>query len=346
MKKIGIVTINDNNNYGNRLQCFALQEFIKKQGYEALNLNFNKGNLKEYMKNIIKFIINYKGERAKNKRRKIFNKFNKKYINYYKGNGIKNRDFSSFIVGSDQVWNPYFNTTNKNNFLTFAPKEKKNSYAASFGISKLPYACRQKYYEYLQDFKNISVREESGSRIIVDLLDRKDVQVLLDPTMLLEDNEWSKLAKKPRYIPKRKYILNYFLGELSIERKKNINKFAEEHDCEIINILDINSEYFISGPSEFLYLEKNAELICTDSFHSTVFAILFNRPFIVFDREDKKASMNSRIETLLKKFKLENRIFYGTISEEFLNSDYNVSEILEQEKEKSRKFIEKIMKED
>ena len=92
---------------------------------------------------------------------------------------------------------------------------------------------------------------------------------------------------------------------------------------EIINILDKNSIFYETGPSEFLYLEQNAFLICTDSFHSSVFSILFNRPFIVFNREDINKSMNSRIDTLINTFKLTNRNYEGKISLDNLSHDYS-----------------------
>ena len=94
-------------------------------------------------------------------------------------------------------------------------------------------------------------------------------------------------------------------GELSKERKDEIERIAKENDCEIINILDKNSPFYVCGPSEFLYLEKHAFLICTDSFHSSVFAILYNRPFVIFDREDKEENMGSRLDTLINKFKFQ-----------------------------------------
>ena len=120
---------------------------------------------------------------------------------------------------------------------------------------------------------------------------------------------------------------------------------ARENNCEIINILDKNSPFYQTGPSEFLYLEKNAFLICTDSFHSSVFAILYNRPFIVFEREQKGLeSMNSRIETLINKFNLKNRKFTGKITEENLQHDYTAAyEILEKERQKSNEFLKKAL---
>ena len=343
MKKVGIVTINDNNNYGNRLQAYALQEFIKQQGFEAYHINFKKSDLKNSLKKCIKYLINYKNQRIKSHRIKIFKKFSNNNINYYKSKIIDDSFFDSYFVGSDQVWNPFFSTTIKENFLTFTSPNKRNSYAASFGISQIPYACQEDYMGYFSSFNKISVREDSGKEIITNLTGRNDVEVLVDPTMLLNKKDWEKIMKKPSGLSNKKYILNYFLGNLSTEKKNVIEEFARKNDLDIVNILDINDKFFLTGPEEFLYLEANAELICTDSFHSVVFALLFDRPFIIFDRDDNKKNMNSRIETLLQKFEIAGKKYNGEISENDLIVDFAIREKLDKEKEKSRLFINEAM---
>ena len=167
--------------------------------------------------------------------------------------------------------------------------------------------------------------------------------------MLLTSEEWDKVSKRPEQIylfNGRKYILNYFLGNLSEQRKTEIERIAKENDCEIINILDEKDPFFVSGPSEFLYLEKNAFLICTDSFHSSVFAILYNRPFVIFDREQEGVEkMNSRIDTLISKFNLKNRKYNGSkITKENLEHDYTEAyKILEEERKKSDAFLKKAL---
>lgn len=214
-----------------------------------------------------------------------------------------------------------------------------------FGVNKLPDNEKNFAEQRLKDFKAISVREDAGKKIVEELTGRKDVEVLVDPTMLLTVEEWDKVSKKPKQLKTDKYILNYFLGELSKNRKEEIERIARENNCEIINILDKKSPFYQTGPSEFLYLEKNAFLICTDSFHSCVFSIIYDRPFIVFEREDKNVSMNSRIETLLSKFKLENRKYNGKITQNLLNHDYKEAyKILEKEKVKANTFLENALK--
>lgn len=350
IKSIGILTINDDDNYGNRLQNYAVQEFCEKRNIKTETIHNQKNIVgKRVLKRRIGKLI--KSFFKKYQRYNLFMKFNKniKYSKIYiDENNIPNNlteQYDLFFTGSDQVWNPTFARKMTDiDFLYFADKEKRNSFSASFGISEIPEDMKEYYKERLNGLNNISVREDRGKEIIEELTGRTDVEVLVDPTMLLTAEEWNKVAKKPKQLKFDKYILNYFLGELSEERKNEINKIAKENNCEVINILDKQSPFYQTGPSEFLYLEKNAFLICTDSFHSSVFAILYNRPFIVFDREDKEVKMNSRIETLISKFKLVNRNYNGKITKENLEHDYTEAyKILEKEREKSNRFLEKCL---
>lgn len=343
--RVGIITIIDNNNLGNRLQNYALEKILENNNIDCITIsNEPFSNTKD--KFILRIIKNLKFRDTYSKfegRKNSFKEFNnniifsKKRITPFS----KLKDFDYFISGSDQVWNPTFGRLREVDLLEFTEPKKRISFAASFGISSLPEQYNEKLKNALKDYKAISVREDAGKKIIEDVVGKKDVQVLVDPTMLLTAEEWDKVAKKPEQLKTDKYILNYFLGELSEKRKAEIDRIAKENDCEVINILDKNSPFYCTGPSEFLYLEKHAFLVCTDSFHSSVFAILYNRPFIVFGREDNTISMNSRIETLINKFNLKNREYNGQeITKENLNHDYTEAyEILNEERKKSMTFL-------
>lgn len=127
---------------------------------------------------------------------------------------------------------------------------------------------------------------------------------------------------------------------------KNVEELAKNNNYEIIDISNKDSEFYDIGPAEFLYLEKNASLVVTDSFHSCVFSIIFNTPFAVVERDDNGLpSMHSRIETLLGKFNMEFAIVKNEISNEILNNNFeNTLEIIKKEKEKTYKFLEKMFK--
>lgn len=351
MKKIGILTINDDNNYGNRLQNYAVQEVLKKYGYivHTINNQLNVVGINVIIKKIKIMIKKFFPSKLR-KRSINFMKFNRfiKYSNIFiDRNHISNKlneQYDYFFVGSDQVWNPNFPRISDIDFLTFADDYKKNSLAASFGVEKIPNDVKGYYKEKLKKFNYISVREDAGKKIVKELINRDDVEVLIDPTMMLSVEEWNKVLKKPKNVICDKYILNYFLGNVSHEIMDEIKRIANENNCQIINILDENDPFYVSGPSEFLWLEKNAFLICTDSFHSSVFALLYNKPFIVFERKDKEQDMSSRIETLISKFALKNRRFTGHITKENLEHDYTLAyDILSKEREKSNYFIRKVL---
>ena len=345
MRKCALFTINGNYNFGNKLQHYALQKFLIEYDLDVKTIYcYEDKRIILKLKNFIKFFVS----------RRYFNfiKFDK-LIYYSKcyafdNNLYKTEKFDYYIIGSDQVWNTTFPFFSKEYLLYNINSYNKISYASSFGIENLPHRYNKLFEKYLQHFKYISVREDRGKEIIEELTGRNDVKVLVDPTMLLNSEEWDNVSKIPKQINKlngKKYILNYFLGNLSEQRKTEIERIAKENDCEIINILDEKDPFFVSGPSEFLYLEKNAFLICTDSFHSSVFAILYDRPFVVFDREDKEEKMNSRIDTLISKFNLKNRKYNGSkITKENLEHDYTEAyKILEEERKKSDAFLKKAL---
>ena len=346
-------------NFGNRLQNYALQEFLKKNDLEVDTLinACSKYDTKIKMGNQV-FMILYKlyikSKIVKSiSRCNKFLKFNKKHIRYSKYTVNNNKrswgqklidNYDYFICGSDQIWNPSFLSNGAAHFLYYVPKEKKLTYAPSFGVDEVQDSRKGEYKKYLEDFCDISVREEKGREIVEDLLGYNDAKVLVDPTMLLTAEEWDRIAIRPKEFDRldgRKYILNYFLGTLSDTRKKEILRIASENNCLIIDLLDKNDPFYSSGPSEFLYLEKNAFLICTDSFHSSVFAFLYNRPFVVFNREGKMSNMNSRIQTLISKFGLEDRAYIGDrITQKNLSHDYSKAfDILEMERKKAKEYL-------
>lgn len=338
--KVNINTLSGHFNFGNKLQNYALQEVLKRMNYDVeTTFYYSNNRIVEIIKNYIKYITN--------KRFVNFIKFDKK-IKYSNNYAIKNKMYQKqvydyYIVGSDQIWNVTLPSFTSLYLLENIPSNKRIAYAASFGIDELPQEYKELFSSELKKFKSISVRENSGKKIIDKIINNSDVEVVLDPTLLLSKDEWSKVEKKPKNCNCKKYILNYFLGELPETIKEEIQKIADENNCEIINILDKKDKYYNSGPSEFLWLEKNAFLICTDSYHASVFAFIYNRPFIVFDRIDKNKSMKSRISTLLTKLEIGNREYNGKeITKENLKHDYSHAyTILENEQKKSIIFLEK-----
>lgn len=354
MGKIGVVTVNDFNNYGNRLQCYAVQTYLEKIGHSPENI-FNESLEKRRWLKVVRAVrtswqtvVFWKNRGGILKRKECFEKFNEMihFSEIQVIDGIPDRKiddvYDFLIVGSDQVWSPDAKILQTAYSLEFASSQKRISLSASFGGKSLPMEYHKDYRKFLSEFSYISVREEAGRDIAQSLTDRTDIEVLIDPTMLLSAEEWDRIAQKPDWIVvPEKYILLYFLGDIAEETRQTIDQIANEYDCEIINLYDRSSIFYSCGPAEFLYLEKHAFCICTDSFHSSVFAVIYDRPFIVFKREGQKMDMSSRFDTLISKFKLKNRRYDKRIPlANYLNHDYcEAYRILEKEKHKAEQFL-------
>ena len=295
-----------NSNFGNKLQNYAVQEILKKEGLNTVNivnvpcLNNNKVNHTEVIKLYIKGWFRYilKGDKIKDcvdpkdpkERKKNFLEFNKKIANskhFFSFSRLQEfNKYDYYFVGSDQIWNPIYGGLSDLDLLTFTQK-KKIAISASFGIEEIPLDYKGRVEQYISKFDAISVREEAAKSIIERITNRQDVEVLIDPTMMLQKEEWDRIVKKPKEMLPDKYIVCYFLGTETKEYISAIHKIAAEKDCEIIDLSNLESEFYCCGPSEFVYLIKTAEFVCTDSFHASVFSILYNRPFLVFDRNGK-----------------------------------------------------------
>lgn len=249
-------------------------------------------------------------------RHKKFENFEKEYLHISdKIITHDNTDFEwvdqydYFICGSDQIWNPGYATTSDLAFLSFSPKVKNIALAPSFGVSVIPENMSELYKKGLEGIEVLSVREEAGKKIIYELTKRES-EVLVDPTMAIDVTVWREMEREPKAKLPRKYILCYFLGRVNKQYKVAIRKLAKEKGLEIIPLFDIEfPEYYTLDPTEVLYCIDNAEMVVTDSFHGSVFSILFHKDFAVFERNEGGFSMNSRLDTLLEWFGLEDRVF-------------------------------------
>lgn len=223
-----------------------------------------------------------------------------------------------YICGSDQIWNPYFKggRNDPGYFLQFAPKDaKKIAYAPSFGCKDLPPKSQKTIKEYLSSFDALSVRENSGVEIISKYTGLPS-RVVLDPTLIRSPEQWKAIARLPKGLPDR-YILCYRFAD-SQQTKQKIDKISAMTGLPVISmplsipsLRDENYQFvFEAGPREFIGLIENAELVCTDSFHATVFSILMKTPALVFLRENYEGgdSMNSRVYSLLENLNLTQMI--------------------------------------
>jgi hypothetical protein len=291
------------------------------------------------------------------KTRKVnFLKFHKQYIRssrhtYGINDGcqrLKKADRCAlYCAGSDQVWKPGSGMAGKIHYLPFAERERTFSYAASFGVDRVPEQHREAVKTGLEHILHISVREDAGLEIIKTLTGRADVRVLVDPTMLLRAEQWDQVAQKPKTALPEKYLLTYFLGTVSQQRKQAIADRAKALGCQVINLMDRNDPFHQEGPGGFLYLVKHAACVCTDSFHGSVFSFLYGRPLAIMDREGGHENMSSRLETLANTFFLRDCIVRGNdLPALDSEPDYTSGYIaLEQERERSRAFLNMVFEE-
>lgn len=360
--KIGIVTITDLTNYGNRLQNYAMYHLLLHNFQcKTVSLTSNKdrrfcnGNYKVWLKERIAGVACRFPTWAEKRfgtqitRYENFRKWNKLIPSkiYYECAMIPakiEKEFDYFIVGSDQIWNYHFSSQNfADYFLKFTEPDKKHAVSGSFGVECIPDEWKDTYIEGLKDFKNISVRENAGQAIIKDLLGI-DVPVLIDPTMMLSREEWLQVSKKPRVDCSKPYILKYYLGDEAEEEK--IDNWAKQNGYEVYELLnDKIPELYSAGPGEFISLISNAALVCSDSFHCIVFSIIFEKPFLVYARRGSENYMTSRLDTLLGKFGFQNRWEHLTSQQDYLNCDYSlVPDLLKREQQYFLDYINSVLK--
>lgn len=338
--KIGIVTIVKVNNYGAELQAFALQNKINNLGFSAEIIDFlyykhdkfifthmAKPFVKLGFKRQVKEIVNpifYKIKslpfiKSKRVRNEKFSQFHKKntrfsYVTYHSIDELYKGEFGYdiFMVGSDQVWNPYTNVSLKPYFLTFVKDgHKKISYASSFGVSSIPAEAQVNYRECLNNLDQISVREADGVKLVKELTGR-DATHVLDPTLLLDRVEWEKVAIKPN--KSKPYLLLYVLTDSPYATKLG-KRVAEDLGLDLVRICkeatrqdkdDSIQNIIDAGPAEFVGLFLKASFVITNSFHGTAFSVNFSKPFYTVLPTNKQN--NSRQVGLLSSLKLEDRL--------------------------------------
>lgn len=354
--KVYIATFTQYENYGSRLQNFALCYILRKIGAEPISLLVT--SKKEYIKNYIKSLLlklplitdNQLKWYNEKKKQKVFDNF-KKELNLlkisYRELCLLNFNDAKAIVGSDQVWSPAHLKNNLQDinlfFLRFISKDKRIAYAPSLGINDIPKDMIKIYKKYITDFKNLSVREFSGQKLIKNLTNL-DVVIMPDPVFLLTREEWINITNTDdMYMMKENYILVYFLSEQSQKTWIDILKYAENNGLKMIVITGnkYNKNSLIVPPDMFIKLLNNADKVFTDSFHGVAFSIIFKVPFIVFYRSDVKQF--SRIETLLNKYSLnavyKNNCDFDSI---FDNEKFDISElVVSKERIQGIKYLKK-----
>lgn len=337
--KIGILTIHKSPSYGGSLQSFALWKYLCEIGHDVEVIDLYRPWQKEYrhskrfvcknrnlmteIKKIIKKVIRRKNSffLSDSAERKFaeFNSMISFSAPYFGPDALyKNPPvYDVYITGSDQVWNPHMDFCNEPYFLTFAPEgAKKISYASSVGVCELERKDTENFAYWLSSYSAISVREECAKKILQPLV-KKNIRVLPDPTMLLDNSVWKSLAVEPSV--NQPFILLFLLDGRNVSLVEFCVRLSRESGLQLI-ILGHNPvggdilTILDAGPREFLGYISAAEMVITDSFHGTVFSlILGTKNFYSFISKNSKNG--SRITNLLETCDLCSHLLDGVFSD-------------------------------
>lgn len=355
--KIGILTYWwATDNYGQLLQCYALQKYLRDLGHDVFVIRYNYNTdivhkVDPIWKRSVRALnpiffykhferkISHKRIIATNKERK-FDDFRNRYIlfsneiyGHYENLQETPPIADAYIVGSDQVWN--FSFANFDNLkpivhaymLDFGDESvKRLSYAASWGVSTIPNDLRDEIIPLLKKFNYVSVREKNGISLCKQC-ERTDAEWVCDPTLLLKAETYrSFYSENEIRKPQKKYIFIYMLANQYDFDLKAVYQFAKIKNLEVIfvtgNYVADKRKTFYATIPEWLYLIDNAEYVISNSFHCAVFSILFNKQFGVVRLTGIHEGMNTRLDSLFEMFGISER-YISTEDFSILDRIYN-----------------------
>lgn len=338
--RIAIFTLTRDKNYGNRLQNYALQEVLKSFAdethdvdVETVDNKFWRGGTFSYNEPMEACVSTPYQKMWQQKgwdlahyshwigrevlRQAAFQRFERQYIQEspivitpergQEAAAALRETYDWGVAGSDQLWNPELGTLSIFDFAGCMEEGRRVSYAGSFGLQELPASVHDWFRTQLGGLSSISVREESGARIVKELTGR-DAEVVPDPTMLLPPEIWRLVMKRPQHLGLRPpYLLMYDIwpdDRPFIERAKRI---AAERGWSFLLLPGGDVPLYDLDPAEFVYLFAHAAAVLTDSFHGTCFSLLFQRPLLALVRKNETWDVSPRFDTLLRAYGVEGR---------------------------------------
>lgn len=383
---IGVCIKYMHENYGGILQAYATVSYLENQNIEYELVRYTrKRTLCEAVRDIPRFFnavwfnSRYEGIQRKISLKRhqsyannnlirmnafadfkqwAFDKFSEEYVGY-KALCNGGKKYSAVITGSDQLWSPAGLPTNFYNLMFVPEKTLKVSVASSFGVKEIPWYQKRRTKQFLNRIDYVSMRENRGSEIVEELTGKK-VPTILDPVFFLSEEEWLQRIPNEREIDEP-YLFAYFLGT-NLKHRRVVQEFAKQKGMKIVALRHMdqyvkadeefgNIAPYDVGPKKFLNLLRNAEYVCTDSFHGTVFSIINQKQFVVFNRysDDSTVSKNSRIDTLCQNFDVEERRYRDGINFNTIISkeiDYSkVSEKYKEQREITERYLKTIIEE-
>lgn len=356
--RVGILTFHHTTNYGATLQAYALWTIIKEQGFDVEFIDYRPHKaVRHYLKEIQpiqqksnKFIVNRQALsnliKAWKMRRFLLSKVRLSRKKSYGRTGLKELygNYDIVVCGSDQIWciDTYFRGFDPSYFLDFLSEEmtcQKVSYAASFGKTETLGKHKEIICKLISQFNAVAVRDSNSLRLVQQECGREAVKVL-DPTFLVE---YSKITSVPKLT--EEYLLIYNQTPLNQEQQNFVRAVAKVKNLVIISIGEydqVADKNFINiSPQEWLGYFSKASYVVTNTYHGTIFSLIFKKSFTVFANKKKANKTND----LLQLFGLENRVVLDTssvssITEEYLKINYAlVDEKLEKEVFRSKTYL-------
>lgn len=324
--EIGILTWHQYDNFGSALQAAALVKTITDLGYEVSIINYRKkgdySTLQIILRQIVGSLLQHLPYTVFPGKRYNFLRFRERYLKQTRAVGKQEiagllANCRVVVCGSDQIWAPNVLDTVYMGDFTGSECLRKVSYAASIGLNDIPDELVGIYRKLLSEFSFISVREDRG-RVLLKEKCNIDSTLVIDPTLVIDKESYINIEKRVHPI-EEEFVFCYFLSSKSFY-KEAVIKYAEERNLHIYGITNepTDNEWMSvisgAGPQEFIWLIHNAHTVFTDSYHGTIFSIIFQKNFYTFKRfsNDDPVNQNSRIYQLDKYFGIGSR---------FLSSD-------------------------
>lgn len=357
--KIGVITFwTTKDNYGQILQGFALQQYLRNHGHDSFLIRY-QDTVKEgasfkwyrvltYLLKLPTYISWYVKQKQKQYKTakyeqsvanvdRHFTDFMRVNINYteevYTEDTIRQNPpvADAYICGSDQVW-----AGDWAYYLDFAPDNKpKIAYAPSLGgLTNFAPVYEEHMKSLLARFSFIGMREQSGVDVC-HRLGRKDAVKVVDPTLLLTREDYDKVRISTKC--DKPYLLMYILGNPMACKVEEIFEYAKSRGLEVKYVTSghaDNYEHIYAQVGEWIDLIANAEMVITNSFHGTVFSLIYHTPFITIPLNNGYERMNTRVEELLKEGGLTSQLYKGNLTQCSPNPDFSQFDIYRESQEK------------
>ena len=358
---VGIVTIANRMNYGQRLQNYAVEQIISELGHIPETIMMGSSIfLTPRQRAVLRCNILFKrGLYKTGKRALLFDRFQRRQMHFSK-DVFPDGDFDRYdciVCGSDQLWNFSYSYLEEHKdfyFATFFPSSKPRiAFSASLGTDHLTDEQMRYIAGQVNSMKAVSVRESSSARLLRPLCS-EPIEVTVDPVFVLPRKKWAALGEKPDFLRKDEpFILTYFLTTPSAQAQLCLQKLSEETGLRVVSLLGDwyhdgdNDAFYGMGPENFIYLMENSTVTLTDSFHACAFSCIFQRPFRWFPRTDG-LEMNCRIENIFSLFSLGDWAI-GNAAEPADHYTYacydTYNSVIDAEREKAMRFLQRALQE-